>query len=206
MVSATDLVVPPPVAVTAIGVSRTDGTSMVPLLVLPLTASAAGFSPLNSAHASSAVFSASGWIALYTVMYCSPDRIRWIAATSASWPQIGRVLGSIPAAFIAAIAPPAVPSLAQYAPSNPSLPTAVMNASISCCASSGFQLAAASSLTISTLPSSTLWAPVLNSVALLSVGEPLIMVILGLALPPLVSFSSSAWACSLPTRSLSNDT
>src|ERR1051325_6578319 len=122
MVSATDLVAPPPAAVTASGTSSTDGTSAVPLLTLSLTRSAAGFSPLNSAHASCAVFSASGWIALYTVMYCSPDRMRWIAATSASWPVVGLVLGSMPAAFIAAIAPPAVPWLAGGGGGKPALP------------------------------------------------------------------------------------
>ena len=38
--------------------------------------------------------------------------IRWIAVSSASWPVTGIFVGSIPAAFIAAMAPPAVPSLA----------------------------------------------------------------------------------------------
>ena len=46
-------------------------------------------------------------------MYCSPVRIRWIAASSASWPVIGIGFGSMPADFIAAIAPPAMPSLAE---------------------------------------------------------------------------------------------
>jgi hypothetical protein len=45
-------------------------------------------------------------------MYCSPARIRWIAASSASCPVTGMVFGSTPWAFIAAMAPPAVPSLA----------------------------------------------------------------------------------------------
>ena len=35
-----------------------------------------------------------------------------MAASSASWPVVGRVDGSMPAAFMAAIAPPPVPSLA----------------------------------------------------------------------------------------------
>ena len=36
-------------------------------------------------------------------MYCSPVRMRWIAATSLSWPVVGTLFGSIPAAFIAAM-------------------------------------------------------------------------------------------------------
>ena len=46
-------------------------------------------------------------------MYCSPVRIRWIAATSESWPVVGIVFGSMPADFMAAIAPPIMPSLAE---------------------------------------------------------------------------------------------
>jgi len=90
-----------------------EGTSFWPLLVFCLARpSAADRLPLTRSTASSAACPASGLIALYTVMYCSPIRIRWIAASSASCPVVGRVEGSIPCPFIAAIAPPAVPSLA----------------------------------------------------------------------------------------------
>src|SRR5215208_5245277 len=60
------------------------------------------------------------------VLNWSPARMRWIAATSASPPVIGTVPGLIPADSIAAMAPPAIPSLAEYTPTNPFLPTAVI--------------------------------------------------------------------------------
>ena len=80
-----------------------------------------------------------------------------------------------------------------------------MAASMICWASSGFQLAMASSLTMLTLPSRTLWAPALNSEALLSFGDPLIQTTLALVLPSAVSFARSAVPCSSPTFSLSNE-
>src|SRR5207302_159872 len=56
-------------------------------------------------------------------MYCSPVRMRWMAACSASWPVTG---GSrlTPAPFLAAIAPPAVPPLAAVTPSRRRFPRA----------------------------------------------------------------------------------
>src|SRR5215212_2240855 len=61
--------------VAAIGVRMIDGTSFWPLLVLSLASpSAADLLPLTRLTASSAACSASGLIALYTVMYCSPVR------------------------------------------------------------------------------------------------------------------------------------
>ena len=82
---------------------------------------------------------------------------------------------------------------------------------IACCISvwalSGLQSGVSNCLPILTpLLSKTLSAPFLNSVALLSVGAPLIIVIVGAAVPPDLSFCVSAVACSLPTRSLSNET
>ena len=62
-------------------------------------------------------------------------------------------------------------------------------------------------LTILTLAVEDVCAPFLNRVALLSVGEPLIMTMLGARLAVRVrASSSSASPCSLPTRSLSNET
>src|SRR6476646_3453200 len=187
--------------VTLTGTNSTDGTSTLPLFTLPFTVAASGVLPASSVTASCADASASCLIALYTVMYCSPARIRWIAASSPSCPVTGGN-GLIPAAFIAAIAPPPVPSLAASTPSN-LLPSAVSACCISLCALSGLQSGVSYSLAILTLPSSTECAPALNSVALLSVGEPLIITTVAFAFPP--SASSRLWPCSLPTCSLSND-
>ena len=96
---------------TATGVNSTDGTRRRRLSVEPLTSQAGGASRRRSATARVAAASASGVIALYTVMYCSPARIRCTAASSASWPVTGGGAAN-PVAFIAATAPPAVPSLA----------------------------------------------------------------------------------------------
>ena len=48
-------------------------------------------------------------------MYWSPAMIRWIAASSASWPVTGGT-GLTPPALNAAMAPPPVPSLAAKTP------------------------------------------------------------------------------------------
>jgi hypothetical protein len=187
--------------VTATGVSSTDGTSLVSFFTV--VAVPEGALPCNRSYAICAACSASGLIALYTVMYCSPARIRWIAASSASWPVTGGS-GLNPAPFIAAMAPPAVPSLAAYTPTILSLPSAVIACSISRCALSGLHCGVSYSLPRLTLPSSTLCAPFLNNVALLSVGSPLIMTVCPtFALSPRAC--SSASPCSLPTRSLSNE-
>ena len=78
--------------------------------------------------------------------------------------------------------------------------------SISFWALSGLQSGVSYSAPIfSVLASKTEWAPCLNSLALLSVGEPLIITIVPVALPSAVSFSSSELAWSLPTFSLSNE-
>jgi hypothetical protein len=66
-----------------------------------------------------------------------------------------------PARFIAAIAPPAMPSFADRTPMMLSRPSAVMDCSISCWALSGLQSGVSNSRPICTLPSRTLWAPVL---------------------------------------------
>src|SRR5690606_5833060 len=143
----------------------------------------------------SAAISASGLIALYTVMSCSPEMIRWIAASSASWP-VAKGMVVKPALFIAAMAPPAVPSLAAYTPMMLSLPSAVIACSISRCAWSGDQSGVSYSLPMFTLPSSTEWAPALKSAALGSVGDPLIMTIWPrFGSPPSLSASSSACPC-----------
>ncbi len=192
-----------PSTVTAIGTRRIDATSVVPLFTtLPV---AAGVLPLTRSQASCAADSAWGWIALYTVMNWSPARIRWTAATSASCPVTNFVFGSTPPAFMAAIAPPAPPSLATYAPSNPVLPSDAMNCSMSCWASSGFQFAMASSLTIWALPWNAAFAPLLKSVALLSFGEPLMIVTFGFDLPAAARPASWVVAWRLPTDSLSNE-
>src|SRR3981081_3103335 len=114
-------------------------------------------------------------------MVCVPATIRWIAASSASWPVIGG-RGLTPAAFMAAIAPPAVPSLAAYAPSTLLL-NAVSAWVISSWALSGLHFGVSYSLAILVALSSTLWAPCLNRAALLSVGSPLIITIWALVLP-----------------------
>src|SRR5882757_2254773 len=98
--------------VTDTGVRIVDGTFFNPLLVVPLIGGVGGFWPLASATEIVAAAGASSFTALYTVMNCWPARIRWIAASSASCPVVGRVAGLMPAEVIAAIAPPAVPSLA----------------------------------------------------------------------------------------------
>jgi hypothetical protein len=46
----------------------------------------------------------------------------------------------------------------------------------------------------------------LNSVALLSVGEPLRNAMFAVVLPESVRHFSSPWPCSFPTSTLSNDT
>src|SRR3979411_435982 len=68
-------------------------------------------------------------------MYWVPATIRWIAARSASCPVTGGS-GVTPAAFIAAMAPPPVPSLAARTPSTLLL-SAVRAWVISVCALSG---------------------------------------------------------------------
>src|SRR3989440_9225816 len=117
--------------VTATGVRIVDGTFFWPLLVVPLIGGVGGFWPLDRATAIVAAAGASSFTALYTVMNCWPARIRWTAASSASCPVVGLADGWMPADVIAAIAPPAVPSLAAYTPWNPLLPSAV----IACCIS-----------------------------------------------------------------------
>src|SRR5437588_6271492 len=139
-------------------------------------------------------------------MYWSPERIRWIPASDASWPVLGRVAGLMPADFMAAIAPPAMSSLAPYTPANPLLPTAV----IACCASfwalAPSQPGVSYCLAIVTpAPLNTLRAPDLNRWALLSAGSPLIMMIGPLGLPIEASLVSKLVAWSLPTRALSNE-
>src|SRR4029453_13836069 len=162
--------------VTATGFNSTDATSFWPLLTLS-AADPDGFLPLTRSTASCAAPSASGLIALYTVMYCSPVSSRCTAANSASCPVTGGI-GLMPWPFIAAIAPPAVPSLAAYTPTNPVLPTAVIACSISVWALSGDQSGVSYSLaTLNPDESITLCAPCLNSLALLSVGAPLIITI-----------------------------
>jgi hypothetical protein len=172
-----------------------------------LTSPSGGSSPWASATASSAALSASGLIGLYTVMYCSPARIRWIAASSASCPVVGLVAGLMPADFIAAIAPPAVPSFAAYTPANPLSPSAVIDCSISTCASSGDQSGVSYCFAISTpLSSNTPVEPSLNSFALLSVGAPLIWTMGPFGELSSASFLLSASPCWRPTSTLSNDT
>src|SRR3954452_3398117 len=97
-------------AVTGTTFSLSVATSILPLFSLAVAS--VGFLPWASIVAHSAALSASGLIGLLNVIFFSPARIRWIPATSASWPVVGIVFGSMPADFIAAIAPPAVPSLA----------------------------------------------------------------------------------------------
>ncbi len=80
-----------------------------------------------------------------------------------------------------------------------------MNCSMSCWASSGFQLAIASSLTIVALPAKAAFAPLLKSVALLSLGEPLMIVSFGFVLPAAARPASCVVAWRLPTDSLSNE-
>ena len=191
--------------VTATGLSSTDVTSLVPLFLVTVCWPVY-CSPVAAAIAISAAISASGLIALYTVIPCWPEMIRWIAASSASCPVVnGMVVKPLP--FIAAIAPPAVPSLAAYTPMILSRPSAVIACSISCCALSGDQSGVSYSLPMFTLPSSTECAPALKSAAFGSVGEPLIMTIWPrLGSPPALSASSSAWPWTLPTSWLSNDT
>src|ERR671933_473039 len=187
--------------VTDTGVSRMEGTSLSPLLVVAPWVAFAGIETFVArSNARTAASSASGLIALYTVMYWSPVRMRWMAANSASCPVTGGQ-GLTPAAFIAAIAPPAVPSLAAYTPST-LFPSAVSAWVISFWAWSGLQSGVSYSRATCTLPSRTLCAPRLNRVALLSVGEPLIITIDGLFLP--WSACSSDVPCSTPTRWLSN--
>ena len=119
-----------------------------------------------------------------------------MAGSSASWPVVGLVAGLMPAPFMAAMAPPPVPSLAARTPTKPSLPSFVIAWSIWVWALSGLQSGVSYSAPMMNLPSRTLWAPFLNSVALLSVGEPLIITIVLPALPPAVSVSSSDCPCS----------
>src|SRR5215208_1580197 len=97
-------------AVTGVTSIFSVGTSILPLF--SFSVASVGFLPWASMTAHSAAFLAIGGIGLYTVMYCSPASMRWMPAASASWPVTGIVFGSMPADFIAAIAPPAVPSLA----------------------------------------------------------------------------------------------
>src|SRR4030081_3057736 len=107
--------------------------------------------------------------------------MRWVAAG----PPACRVTGGhgvTPAAFMAAMAPPAVPSLAAYTPSTLLL-NAVSAWVISSWALSGLHFGVSYSLAILVALSSTLWAPCLNRVALLSVGSPLIITIWALVLP-----------------------
>ena len=59
--------------------------------------------------------------------------------------------------------------------------------------------------TVRPLASITEWAPRLKSVALLSVGEPLIITIVPSPLPWRSSSATRASPCSTPTRSLSNE-
>ena len=80
-----------------------------------------------------------------------------------------------------------------------------MNCSISCWASSDFQFAIASSLTIWALPWKAAFAPLLKSVALLSFGEPLMIVTFGFVFPAALSPASCVVACRFPTASLSNE-
>ena len=80
-----------------------------------------------------------------------------------------------------------------------------MNCSMSCWASVASQFAMASSLTIWALPAKAAFAPLLKSVALLSFGEPLMIVIFGLVLPAAVRPASCVVAWRLPTDSLSNE-
>src|SRR5438270_13449172 len=108
--------------------------------------------------------------------------MRWPAAGSASGPVVGLVAGWMPAEVMAAIAPPAVPSLAAYTPVNPFLPSAVIACCISFWALSGLQSGVSYCWPILTpWLLKTLSAPCLNSLALLSVGAPLIIVIVGVA-------------------------
>jgi hypothetical protein len=70
--------------------------------------------------------------------------------------------GLIPALFIAAMIPLAMPSLAEYTPTKPFLPSAVIACSICRCALSGLQSGVSYSLAILTpLLSSTSCAPFL---------------------------------------------
>ena len=96
----------------------------------------------------------------------------------------GIVDGSMPAPLSAAIAPPAVPSLAARTPWKPSLPSAVIAWSISFWAFSGSQSGVSYSLATS-MPFSwnTAVAPSLNNFALLSFGSPLIWTIGPVGLP-----------------------
>ena len=119
--------------------SRTDGTCLAPLSTSALARSAGGSSPWAIGTASSAAVSAIWMIGWYTVISCSPERMRWTPASSASWPVTKRLAGSMPADFSAAIAPPAIPSLATYTASKPSSPSEVTDCSISCWARSGLQ-------------------------------------------------------------------
>ena len=78
--------------------------------------------------------------------------------------------------------------------------------SISCWALSGLQSGVSYSLaTLKSLLSMTLCAPSLNSLALLSVGAPLIMTIVAAWLPSSSSFLTRLSPWSLPTCSLSNE-
>src|SRR5258708_25396569 len=130
-----------------------------------------------------------------------PETIRWIAASSASWPVIGGS-GLTPAAFMAAMAPPAVPSFAASTPST-LLFSAVKAWVISFWALSGLHIGVSYSLAMLVLPSSTLWAPCLNRVALLSVGSPLISTTVGLVFDPSAVSRAVPW--SLPTPALSKE-
>src|SRR5436190_24221189 len=106
-----------------------------------------------------------------------------MAAASASCPVTGRRAGSIWAPFMAAMAPPAMPSLATYTPSKPSLLTAVMACYITYLAVSGLQTGVlywGSILT--TAAPRTLRASFLYGLLLLSVCGPLILTVLGLTL------------------------
>src|SRR6185312_746139 len=94
--------------VTTVGTNSADG-------VLNSVASGLGVWPLSNWTATSAAFSATILMGLEMVLYWSPLMIRWIAAISASLPVTGG-MGDTPAAFRAAIEPPAVPSLAATMP------------------------------------------------------------------------------------------
>src|SRR5438034_1333798 len=98
------------------------------------------------------------------------------------------------------MAPPAVPSFAARTPS-----TLLLRATSAPCISfwalSGFQPGVSYSLPYLTLPSRTLCAPCLNSLALLSAGSPLISTICGLVLLPIAV--SRALPCRAPTAALS---
>src|ERR1035437_5432273 len=140
--------------------------------VLNRVAVALGVLPWSIAHTASAAAPAGTSLGLEIVLYWSPEMMYGSPASMASFPLTGGT-GFTPLALKAAIAPPAVPSLAAATP-RILFPNRVICPATHDCALAGVQSGTSYSANVLYFPVAIpSWMPFLIKPAAASVGEPL---------------------------------